>query len=901
MSWLFFRKAVFLTLMGVLANALACAVVQGEPASGGQNPIRTFEQTPVGYIWRTSEVIARFSERDVIIASPGGGQIHLCFPGARMDRGPLGEGRLMRRSFYHLGARETWRTNFHFERLRYKELYPGIDVVFVTNSGHLEYNFEVAAGADTTTIRIRYDGATVSFGDSGDLNVQGAGLSITQRHPQAFQTLVGPRQPVPCWYRIESDHEASIEIGSYDHTAPLLIDPVLNFSTYLGGNGFDAIYAATTDAAGNLYITGETGSTSISSPLGVPRGSRDAFIAKLDSAGTQVVFAVYIGGAGTDSGKAIALDPLGNIYVTGVTSSTDFPVTNGALSTHGSGAEDAFVLKLNPNGGLIYSTYLGGVKPDFGLALAVDATGAAYIAGQTESSDFPVTAGVFQTSYRGGISDCFISKLNPAGSALTYSTRLGGSGLDMCAGIAVDAAGSAYVTGTTFSIDFPMQGPLQSSLRGTANVFVTKFNPSASSLIYSTYVGGSGNDGGTGIAVDSSGAAYVTGNTSSVDFPATAGAVQTVLKGAYNAFVSKLSADGATLMYSTLIGGSGSDSATSIAVDPLGRAIVDGYTTSPDFPVVGAVQSAFHGLFDAFAIVLEANGGSLVFSSYFGGSGDDRAYGVAATTANKLYLAGITTSSNFPTAAPFQDGMNQAPDTFVLEVNYVANVTANSVLPNSGSGVAQAFALQLLDSFGAANLRWVWVWFNSTLSSTASNSCMVYYDRAANQANFLNDEGTAWTPATPGAATILQNRQCSLNVAASSATLTGNVLTLNLAMTFKSGFNGSKNIYIYGEDVSGVNTGWQQRGTWSVPVIAATVTADSTFPSSGSGSNQTFALQYSDSAGAASLRWVWVWFNPILSGTALNSCMLYYDRAANRINFLNEPAWLGLRPLRVRL
>ncbi|MBZ5609136.1 MAG: SBBP repeat-containing protein [Acidobacteriia bacterium] len=514
-----------------------------------------------------------------------------------------------------------------------------------------------------------------------------------------------------CDYRLRNGHDVTLRVGDYNPKARLVIDPVLLFSTYAGGSSFDAIYGMASDPSGNLYVTGETASVSLWSAAPPARTSRDAFVAKLNSAATQVLFTVYLGGSGDDSGKGIAVDGSGNVFVTGVTGSPNFPATNGALSVHTAGAEDAFVAKLDSAGNLLYSTYLGGVKPDYGLAIAVDSSGSAYVAGQTESTSFPITTGAFQTSNHGGVSDCFVSKLNSAGTALVYSTLLGGAALDLCSGIAVDAGGSAYVAGTTYSTDFPTLSPMQSSLRGTANAFVAKINASGSALVYSTFLGGSNADEANAITVDSSGAAYVAGTTSSTDFPVTASAAQGSLKGIYNAFVSKLSANGSTLSYSTLIGGSKSDTATSIAVDQSGRAILGGYTTSPDFPSAGTLQSAFQGAYDAFASVLDSNGASQVFNSSFGGSGDDRGYAVVAASGNKLYLAGMTASANFPTAAAMQPGLAAASDAFILEADYGANITTPAAMssPTPGSTLSGASATFQWTAGSGVSQYWLYV------------------------------------------------------------------------------------------------------------------------------------------------------------------------------------------------
>jgi Beta-propeller repeat len=787
-------------------------------------PAPSFEEdrshTAERYVWRTSgTAVSLAAGGELFIQWSTGGEARLGFTGAGVRSQPHGEAASESKTIYYLGPLQAWRSASHFERVRYSGIYPGINAVFFTAGNRLEYNFEIAPFADPEVIRIHNAGSSFELTRGGDLEMHAGNAILTQRRPLVFQNVRGRMRYIACDYRLKNGHEADLRLGPYDRGEALFIDPVLDFSSYWGGSGFDSIYAATTDAEGNLYVAGETSSGSMTNPSAAARSDRDAFVAKLNSAGTQVLYTVYLGGGVYDSGRGIALDPLGNIYLTGVTDSSNFPVTAGAFLTRVPGSQNAFVAKFNPNFGLQYSTYLGGGTADFGLAIAVDATGAAYVTGQTESPSFPVSAGAFQKSYQGGISDCFVSKLNSAGSALAYSTFLGGSALDLCAGIAVDPSGNAYVAGTTYSINFPVEAPLQSSLLGTANAFVTKISPAGSALVYSTYLGGSIIDNATAIAVDSAGAAYVTGDTASFDFPTTAGAFQTGLNGQYNAFVSKFSPAGSTLAYSTLIGGSGSDIGTSIAVDSVGRAVVGGYTSSSNFPTSGAIQTTFRGAIDAFSTALDPLATTLVFSSYFGGSGDDRGFAVAVSPVNKLYLVGITSSTNFPVASAIQTGPSVAPDAFILEVTYVARVpTAVSASPSSGSGLNQTFTLQYSDTAGAASLQLAWVYFTASLANPDSQSCLLYYNVAPNQVNLLNDAGTAWLTATPGtASTALTNSQCSLNVAAMTVTPNGNVLTVKLPMTFKAAFAGVKNAYLFASDISGSSSGWQQEGTWTVP------------------------------------------------------------------------------------
>jgi hypothetical protein len=650
-----------------------------------QNGISTapaFEQemqpgSATRYSWRNRNIEANLDiEGGISFRFADGRELGITFMGANPGVKPQGESASYPVSYY-LGSPRYWHSGIRWERVRYREIYPGIDLVLVTNAGQLEFTFEIRPEADPDKIRIRYRGGSVKLNQNGELVIRLGRKQIQQRRAFAFQGAFPGKgvedQQVQCSYHLEHgsrEHDVTLRLGRYDSWRALTIDPALNFSTYLGGPGYDAINALTTDYAENIYVTGTTSSSSLP-PGSTPtlRASRNVWVAKLNSAGTQLLYVVYIGGSGDDSGQGIAVDTSANAYVTGVTSSTNFPTTSGAFSTRSAGAQEAFIAKFGPAGQVQYSTYLG-AGSDTGFGIAVDTTGAAYVAGQTSSVSFPTTAGTIQSSYAGGLSDCFVSKLSAAGNSLVYSTYLGGSLLDLCTGIAIDASDDAYVTGTTRSTNFPIQKPLQSNITGSASAFVAKINPTASALLYSTYVGGSVADNGNAIAVDSFGSAYIAGTTASPDFPTTVGAAQRVLAGLYNAFVAKLAPGGNGLTYSTFIGGSGSDSATSIAIDTSGQAVVGGLTTSPNFPLANALQSAFQLSRDAFATVLSEGGSKFVFSSYFGGASDNRGFAVAALPPNSLALGGMTSSTTFPKAAALQSSFAGTYDGFLLSAQY---------------------------------------------------------------------------------------------------------------------------------------------------------------------------------------------------------------------------------------
>ena len=403
--------------------------------------------------------------------------------------------------------------------------------------------------------------------------------------------------------------------GGYDDAFVTKLNPTgtaLVYSTYLGGTSYDTGTGIAVDTAGNAYVTGTTGSADFPTTLGAYQttygGYDDAFVTKLNPTGTALVYSTYLGGTSYDTGTGIAVDTAGNAYVTGTTGSADFPTTLGAYQTTYGGNGDAFVTKLNPTGtALVYSTYLGGTSDDVGYGIAVDTAGNAYVTGYTTSYTtspyFPTTAGAYQTSFGGGYDDAFVTKLNPTGTALVYSTYLGGTSDDVGYGIAVDTAGDAYVAGYTTSPFPTTAGAYQTTFGGGYDdAFVTKLNPTGTALVYSTYLGGTSYDTGTGIAVDTAGNAYVTGTTGSADFPTTLGAYQTTYGGNGDAFVTKLNPMGTALVYSTYLGGTGNEVGYGIAVDTAGNAYVTGFTTSTtDFPTTaGAYQTSFGGGDDAF-------------------------------------------------------------------------------------------------------------------------------------------------------------------------------------------------------------------------------------------------------------------------------------------------------------
>jgi hypothetical protein len=627
------------------------------------------------------------------------------FVGANSRPRINGRAELPGKTNYFIGNDPTkWRTNVPtYAKVEYENLYPGIDLVYYGNQRQLEYDFIVRPGADPKKIVLELRGADkLDIDPYGDLVLNTAVGAIHQRKPLIYQEVDGVRREIPGSYVLTGTRQVGFQVAAYDSTRLLIIDPVLFYSTYLGGSANDSGHGIAVDGAGNAYVAGATNSSNFPTTGGAFQtalhGVENAFVTKLNPTGSALVYSTYFGGSGDGTNPlSIAVDSSGNAYVTGITFDADFPTTPGAFQTTfggsgtccGSASGDAFVTKLNPTGsGLVYSTYLGGNRGDNGNGIAVDGAGNAYVAGQTSSTNFPTTAGAFQTTFSGGTWDAFVTKLNPLGSGLVYSTYLGGGGDDLGFSIALDSAGNAYVTGETSSTNFPVTpGVFQTSLAGGFDAFVTKLNPLGSGLAYSTYFGGSGNDLGRGIALDGAGNAYVTGYISSTNFPTTAGAFQTMFGGgALDAFVTKLNPLGTGLLYSTYLGGSGDDFGQGVAVDTSGNVYVTGFTGSTNFPTANPVQATFGGgTFDAFVTAVNPLGTGLVYSTYLGGSDTDFGFSVALDSLlnPNVYVTGQTGSTNFPiTTGAFQTVLGGGTDAFVTKIT---NVTLEAC-PPSGKG-----------------------------------------------------------------------------------------------------------------------------------------------------------------------------------------------------------------------
>jgi len=548
-----------------------------------------------------------------------------------------------------------------YSSLAYRDLWPGIDAVYSARAGHLKTEFQIAPQADAALVLWSVAGAdAISISPRGALVIDAGVEELREDPPQVFEQdrITGELRPVDGVFRLLANHTVGISVGNYDHANRLIFDPEIGYSTYLGGSGESAATAVATDSSGDTIIAGYTTTIDFggtSTVFGTAQRT-SAFVAKISASGNQLMSCTYLGGTLDTRAYALAIDRWNNIYIAGETTSSDYPVYH-AIQAQMKGSGDAFVAELNPAGNaLVFSTFLGGSGVDQAYAIAVNHQGDVYVAGDTSSVDFPT---VKPTQHASGVGqDAFVAKLGISGAALLFSTYLGGSGDEHAAAIAVDSSGNAVVTGSTLSSNFPVVDAMQPVTGGNQDAFVTKFNNAGTAHVFSTYLGGAGGtpglpETGAGVAIDSTGAIYVAGTTSSTNFPVSHGAFQTVTSGLLNAFAVKLTPSGA-LVYGTYLGGSSVSYAAGIAVDSAENANVAGYTSSTDFPSVNPVQTSLKGGYDLFVSKLNPAGSALLYSTLWGGSLSDSAAGIAVDRFGTVLVAGVTLSVDFPTASAWQ-------------------------------------------------------------------------------------------------------------------------------------------------------------------------------------------------------------------------------------------------------
>ena len=574
--------------------------------------------------------------------------------------------------------RTTWHTQIPtYERVRYVGVLPGIDLVYRGSRSGPEYDFDVAPGADPARIALTFDGARPTVRD-GALHVG----AVVQRAPHAYQLIDGRRRAVRASWRADGDR-AWFELGGYDHRRPLVIDPlvVLDYATFLGGAQDDQGEAIAVDANDATYVAGTTQSAFPTTRHAFDRsgdGGKDVFVTKLNRSGSALVYSTFLGGTGDDFANSIALDGQLDVFVTGSTTSTDFPTTTGAFDTAESGPSDAFVAKLDGSGGnLLASTFLGGTNLEDGTGIAVTSNGA-FVVGITGSTNFPTSVGAFDTTENGN-NDVFVAKLTSDLTTRSFATYLGGSSIDSAGSIAVDSTGDPVVTGSTNdgTVDFPTTaGAFDTSQNGSFDVFVTKLNSTGSTLVWSTYLGGDASDDGQGLALDATDRPYVGGRTRSATtpFPTTPGAFQASLKGTEDGFLTRLSSDGTSLEYSTLVDGSKFSQVTGVAVDGSSDAYIVGSTGSADFPTGGdRFDPTFNGSQDAFVGEFDSTG-NYEGATFLGGSGPDigNALALDHEVVPSVYATGFMTKDfvNFhATPNAFDRTINGGRDAFVAKLS----------------------------------------------------------------------------------------------------------------------------------------------------------------------------------------------------------------------------------------
>jgi hypothetical protein len=721
-------KRILSVQLNVLAlGLLALSAPAAQPAAMPANLPLYFESNP-SPVGAPAQFIARGhdyqflispAETQIVLRKTAGtmASVRMQFAGASAQAQISGDTELPGKINYLTGNDPAqWRTGVAtFAKVRVGELYPGVNLVYYGNQQQLEYDFTVAPGATPDAIAIHFDGVDkIAVNVKGELILTLGDAEICQPKPVIYQTVGGARHEINGGYRLVDARTVAFDVGQYDRTLPLVIDPILSYSTYFGGNyGETAWSVAINTNDGSIYMAGQTFSTQFAN-WSVPHGAYqtnfhggsqagDAFVAKFGNLGTNLIYFTYLGGSADDAAYCLAVDGAGRAYVAGATDSPDFPITNaipghttiqGKPSKLGNYPTDAFVAELDAGGSnLIYSTYLGGESSEAAYGIAVDSSDNAYVTGFTYSTNFPTTNAIQQhlacinSLYFNA--NAFVTKIASNGQSLVFSTYFGGTNYDLGRSIAVDSSNFVYVTGFTASTNFPNTNSFQKYLNGSTNqtsandAFVAKFDSTGTNLLYSTFLGGNNNDVAYSIAVDNNGAAYVTGWTTSTDFPNTNtiglpnGLINNVNYGynvTTNAFLTKIT-NGvqAGIAYSTVFGGTNFniDIGYGVALDPAGNVFVVGSTSSTDFPtynVPGFMCATNSGGNDVFVIAFNTNATALLYSAYLGGASDDFGYGIAVDPLGNAYVIGQTLSGNFPTLNARQTTLNGTSDAFLAKI-----------------------------------------------------------------------------------------------------------------------------------------------------------------------------------------------------------------------------------------
>jgi RHS repeat-associated protein len=755
-----------------------------------------YGQAPTGlfqYAARSSgyDLLLNGSQAVINLANPTGGapdQLTMAFAQANAAPNLIAGNPLDWHSNFYVGA-NAYTDVPAYGQVTVQNLYTGIDAVYYGSAaGDLEYDVDVAPAADPSQVRLQFTGAASMHSDkAGNLVLAFAdGNSLVQPAPVAYQPNdTGGRDAVNSRFVLNEDGSVSFAIGAYDAARPLVIDPTLDFGSYLGSSGTDTAYGVAADSGGDVFIAGNTPDLSTS--------YQDAYVAKFASNGRDLKYITYLGGSAASNANGVAVDPAGNAVVVGTTSATNFPTSTGAVQTTGSSSGSGFVTRLNATGdALLYSTYFKDSVPE---AVAVNALGHAYVTGVGQSG-MTTTTGAYQTTMS-GMEGAFVAKFSPDGTSLDYSTYVGGTGMMDSAwanGIAIDSTGNAYIAGDVSTGSFPTTTGAYQTSGGAGDAFVAKLNSGATALGYSTYLGNS-NTEGLAVAVDNAGAAYVTGKTTASGFPTTTGAYQTSRDGTGDAYVTKLNAAGSALVYSTFLGGSSTEQGNGIAVEADGTVLVAGSTTSSDFPVLNALPGTGGSMAtggEAFLTDLNAAGTALGFSSYLGQNvlgATSTAAGVALDPAGYAYVAGVTNGNFVTTTGAYQTSYGGgASDAFVMKVDpsldppVITAISPESTSTTANGYISHSGNITLSGTAPASDTIELFLDTVPIGTTTSNSSGSWLFDYTATTLADGTYDFTAQTQATGGRTSLLSVAQLvSIDTTAPTVTVTVPSSTVTLA------------------------------------------------------------------------------------------------------------------------
>lgn len=890
---LWFQTIWFKTILKLSCTCLLPASSSYAKTNTPAVPIYFFDQggAQPRFIGQATDLSISFGLQEVIYGKRGK-TLTMRFSKPSVDAQLHGEDELPGKLNFIMGPDPSqWRQGQStYSKIRYARLFESVDLIYEGRSGVVKSEFHVEAGADHQRIEWYYKDATnLRISAAGRLRIESSGEWFDEHIPEAYEVdATGKRTPRKASYELREDGRVGFRVDGRNLNNRLVIDPVMTFSTYIGGRQADAVTGITVDNAGNAILVGWTESTDfpiLQAARASSGGGVDAFILKLSANGQQLLWATYFGGSGDDRATSVAVDPSGNIVVGGWTQSSNFPV-NASQTTFG-GVRDGFLLKFNSLGVLQFSTFLGGSDSDAVNAVAVDSRGVIYAAGESKSSDFP-TSNAYQSINAGG-SDAFLVSYQSTG-AVIYSTLFGGGSEDRALAIAVDNTFSASIGGSTNSQNLPTASALQSVRPGAQAGFIAKFPPSGQTLTFSTYIGGSRGGGFNpeqvnALAVDASNNIYAAGVTSSSDFVTTAGSAQSAFGGgSQDGFFMKLSSAGSS-MFSSFLGGKSLDSIQAIAVDTSNVLHLAGTTTSRNLPVADVIpNSTYRGSYDAFYGKVRANGSAFDVMTYIGGSGADQATGLVVDRFQFAYLAGQTLSTDFPILSAYLPSNAGTNGAFLLKLNEIPKITVN---PTNGSGSPGTYQFLATDGNGAADISSVNVIFNTT--AVRAGSCTFSYAPGTNVV-YMDTVGVG-PSGLAGSSTVLQNAQCSIPLSTFRVTAVTQGISILVDINFFSSFTGVKTIFGNVIDQSTNSSGWLSIGTFTLGSINLPPTVATTPVVSTSATPAVFSVAMSDPNGYADIYSAWIVVNTSLNG--VNACYLSVEFSTRTVALASDSttAW----------